>query len=111
MAFAHSKKPKLVQTLSRLQKSIALSSYEADALASASGGTEGLCIGRLWNFLTKKDASVVMAADSSSGKKPLLSVWESEDTKHVDVKFVWMQKAIEDRFCGDKNGGNYVECG
>ena len=64
-------------------------------MASASAGAEGLDIGRLWNFLTKKNTSVVVVTDSSSGKAFAQRLGVGR-LKHVDVKFLWIQKAIKD---------------
>ena len=86
---------RLIQTWSRTQRSIALSSCEAEYLASAGAGAEGLYVGRLWTFLTKKDTSVVIVTHSSSGKAFAQRLGVGR-LKHVDVKFLWMQKAIKD---------------
>ena len=86
---------RLVTAWSRTQRSIALSSSESEYLASASAGAEALYIGRLWNFLTQRETEVGVITDSSSGKAFTQRLGVGR-IKHVDVKFLWLQKAVRD---------------
>eukprot|EP00435_Cladocopium_sp_Y103_P003523 s1844_g1.t1 len=55
----------------------------------------GLYIGRLWAFLTKKETSVSVITDSSSGKA-FAQRFGVGQLKHIDAKFLWLQKAMKD---------------
>eukprot|EP00435_Cladocopium_sp_Y103_P006539 s1805_g2.t1 len=87
---------RLATAWSRTQKSIALSSCESEYLASAGGGAEGLYIGRLWEFLVRKEVSIAVVTDSSSGKAFAQRLGVGR-MKHIDVKFLWLQRCVKEQ--------------
>ena len=83
-----------VTSWSRSQKSIALSSCEAEYLAAVGGGAEGIQIGRLWNFLVRKETEVAVVTDSSSCR----AVAQRQGVgrlKHIETKYLWLQQCVK----------------
>ena len=56
----------VVQSYSRSQKSIALSSSESEFLALTGAAAEGLHVKKIWEFLAKEETSMVAFTDSST---------------------------------------------
>ena len=86
---------RLVSSWSRTQKSIALSSCEAEYLAAVGGGSEGLFIGRLWQFLLNKMVKVSVITYSSSCRAFAQRLGVGK-LKHVDVKYLWLQMKLKE---------------
>ena len=84
----------MVQSYSRSQKSIALSSCESEFLALTGAVAEGMHVRKIWEFLTKQESSMVAFTDSSSclALSQRLGVGR---TKHLDVRQLWLQKEVK----------------
>ena len=85
---------RLVTAWSRTQKS-ALSSCESEYLASASARADALYMGRLWTFLTQRETDIGVITDSTSGRAFTQRLGVGR-IKHMDVKFLRLQKAVRD---------------
>ena len=84
-----------VTSWSRSQRSIALSSCESEYLSAVGGAAEGLYIGRLWKFLTRKEVAVSTVTDSSSCRA--FSQRQGVGRlKHIDAKFLWVQQRLKE---------------
>ena len=84
----------LVAAWSRSQKSIALSSCEAEFLASAGGAAEALQLKELWQFLTKRLAEIRAITDSSSCRAFTERLGVGR-LKHIDTRYLWMQLEVK----------------
>ena len=84
----------LVISWSRSQKSIALSSCEAEFLAAAGGCAEGLQVKDLWSFISKREVILRAITDSSSCRafSERLGVGR---LKHIDTRYLWVQLEIK----------------
>ena len=84
----------LVTSWSRSQKSIALSSCEAEFLAAAGGSAEAIQIKELWTFLTKRPVMIRAITDSSSCRafSERLGVGR---LKRIDTRYLWMQLEVK----------------
>ena len=80
---------------SRAQKSIALSSCEAELLALTGGLSETLLVKQVWEFLVKDVARICIRADSSSARQWLQRSGVGR-LKHYQVRLLWTQKLIQD---------------
>ena len=78
---------------SRGQKSIALSSCEAEVLAATSAGSEALLIKTLWEFICNRVAILELRSDSSSGRQWLQRSGVGR-MKHFQIRLCWIQSAI-----------------
>ena len=81
----------LVCSWSRTQKTISLSSCEAEFMACIGGCAEGLHLAGVWRFLTRKEVEVVAVTDSSSCR----SFTQRQGVgkmKHLDAKMLWLQE-------------------
>jgi hypothetical protein len=84
-----------VTSWSRSQRSIALSSCESEYLSAVGGAAEGLYVGRLWRFLTRKEVAVNTITDSSSCRA--FSQRQGVGRlKHIDAKFLWVQQRLKE---------------
>ena len=83
-----------VQSYSRSQKSIALSSCESEFLALTGAAAEAMRVKTIWEFLTGQQASMVAFTDSSSclALSQRLGVGR---TKHLDVRQLWLQQEVK----------------
>ena len=84
----------LVAAWSRSQKSIALSSCEAEFLASAGGAADALQLKELWQFLTKRLAMIKTITDSSSCRAFTERLGVGR-LKHIDTRYLWMQLEVK----------------
>ena len=80
----------MVQSWSRSQKSIALSSCESEFLALIGGAAEGLHVGKLWEFISGKKPKVYIYTDSSSCLALTQKLGVGR-VKHLDAKTLWVQ--------------------
>lgn len=85
---------RIAKAWSRSQKSIALSSCEAEYLASVGGTAEGLFVARLWNFLANQKVVVTLVGDSSSCRAFAQRQGVGR-LKHVETKYLWLQQVIK----------------
>eukprot|EP00435_Cladocopium_sp_Y103_P042256 s218_g11.t1 len=60
------------------------------------GQVTSLYIGRLWEFLVRKDVSIAVVTDSSSGKAFAQRLGVGR-MKHIDVKFLWLQRCVKEQ--------------
>ena len=84
----------LVSAWSRSQKSIALSSCEAEFLASAGGAAEALQLKELWQFLTSREVMIKTITDSSSCRAFTERLGVGR-LKHIDTRYLWMQLEVK----------------
>ena len=80
----------LIQSYSRSQKSIALSSCESEFLALTGATAEAMHIKKIWQFLTRGEVEMVPFTDSASclALSQRLGVGRA---KHLDVRQLWIQ--------------------
>eukprot|EP00435_Cladocopium_sp_Y103_P000040 s2725_g1.t1 len=64
----------------------------------------GLYIGRLWEFLVRKDVSIAVVIDSSSGKAFAQRLGVGR-MKHIDVKFLWLQRCVKEQLLAMESVG------
>ena len=84
----------MVQSWSRSQKSIALSSCESEFLSLIGGCAEGLRVKKVWELLSKKPVMLTAYTDSSS----CLSLTQRLGVgrvKHLDTKKLWIQTEVK----------------
>ena len=86
----------LCLSFSRMQKSTALSSCEAEVLAMTAGASEALLVKAVWTFMVQQRCEVEMRSDSSSGRQWLQRTGLGR-LKHVDVRLCWLQSALKQR--------------
>eukprot|EP00913_Durusdinium_trenchii_P016912 g15900.t1 len=84
----------LVTSWSRSQKSIALSSCEAEFLVSAGGVAEAIQVKDLWQFLSRRPVLIKAVTDSSSCRAFAERLGVGR-LKHIDIKYLWMQLEIK----------------
>ena len=84
----------LIAAWSRSQKSIALSSCEAEFLASAGGAAEALQLKELWQFLTTREVMIKTITDSSSCRAFTERLGVGR-LKHIDTRYLWMQLEVK----------------
>ena len=84
----------MVQSWSRSQKSIALSSCESEFLSLIGGCAEGLHVKKVWEFLSRKPVELKAYTDSSSclALTQRLGVGR---VKHLDAKMLWIQSEVK----------------
>ena len=84
----------LIQSYSRSQKSIALSSCESEFLALTGATAEAMHVKKIWQFLTRGDVEMVAFTDSSSclALSQRLGVGRA---KHLDVRQLWIQNEVK----------------
>ena len=84
----------MVTSWSRSQKSIALSSCEAEFLAAAGGTAEALQVKDLWIFVSRREVMIKAITDSTSCRAftERLGVGRR---KHIDIKYLWMQLEVK----------------
>ena len=79
----------------RGQKSIALSSCEAEILALTSGAAESIHLCNMWRFLTNEPTTLEMRSDSSSARQWLQRSGVGR-LKHFAARLCWVQQAVKD---------------
>ena len=84
----------LITSWSRSQKTIALSSCEAEFLAAAGGSAEGLQIKGLWTFISGRSV-VLKAITDSSSCRAFSERLEVGRLKHIDTRYLWVQLEIK----------------
>ena len=84
----------VVTSWSRSQKSIALSSCEAEFLASAGGVAEAIQVKDLWQFISKRAVLIKAITDSSSCRAFTERLGVGR-LKHIDIKYLWMQLEVK----------------
>ena len=84
----------LIAAWSRSQKSIALSSCEAEFLASAGGAAEALQLKELWKFLSKREVAITAITDSSSCRAFAERLGVGR-LKRIDTRYLWMQLEVK----------------
>ena len=84
----------LITSWSRSQKSIALSSCEAELLASAGGVAEAFQVKDLWQFLSRRMVMIKAITDSSSCRAFTERLGVGR-LKHIDSKYLWMQLEVK----------------
>lgn len=84
-----------VHSYSRNQKSIALSSCEAEVLAATSAGSEALVLKTCWDFLCKSGCILELRSDSSSARQWLQRAGVGR-LKHFSIRLLWLQSAIRE---------------
>ena len=85
---------RVVLSWSRSQRSIALSSCESEYLSAIGGGSEGLFVSRLWEFLVRKVPELSLVCDSSSCRAFAQRLGVGR-LKHVETKFLWLQQEVK----------------
>ena len=81
---------------SRTQEIIALSSGEAELYAIGSGTSEGLfVVNFLKEVLLASRITLSLLTDSTSGKSMATRFGVSKRTRHIDVKFLYMQELVQ----------------
>ena len=84
----------MVTSWSRSQKSIALSSCEAEFLASAGGVAEAIQVKDLWHFISRRAVMIKAITDSSSCRAFTERLGVGR-LKHIDIKYLWMQLEVK----------------
>ena len=84
----------MVTSWSRSQKSIALSSCEAEFLASAGGVAEAIQVKDLWQFISRRPVLIKAITDSSSCRAFTERLGVGR-LKHIDIKYLWMQLEVK----------------
>ena len=83
----------VVYSYSRNQKSIALSSCEAEILAATSAASETILLQGCWEFLTRERCTVQIRTDSSSARQWLQRTGVGR-LKHYSIRLLWLQESI-----------------
>ena len=82
--------------ISKTQQVLALSSGEAELYAIGTGIAEGLALG---NFLVEAclctKFQLLVYTDSSAGKSIATRLGVSKKTRHIDLKFLYMQQLVQ----------------
>ena len=82
--------------ISKTQQVLALSSGEAELYAIGTGIAEGLALG---NFLVEAclctKFQLLVYTDSSAGKSIATRLGVSKKTRHIDLRFLYMQQLIK----------------
>ena len=85
----------VIYSYSRNQKSVALSSCEAEVLAATSAASEAFLLKARWEFLTQQKCTIQIRTDSSSARQWLQRNGVGR-LKHFDIRLLWLQKAIRE---------------
>lgn len=85
----------VVLSCSRTQKSISLSSCQAETLAMSNGGSEGILIKEIWKFMTRRPVEMELRSDSSSGRQ-----WTQRTgigrVQYISGRICWLQRAVRE---------------
>ena len=84
----------LVSSWSRTQKSIALSSCEAELVAATMGAAEGILIREVLKFVLNQEVHLDVRMDSSSARQWLQRSGIGR-LKHLAARSLWLQKCCE----------------
>ena len=84
----------LAQSWSRTQKSICLSSCEAELTACVGGVAEALHLAEVWRFLCRETCKVVAVTDSSSCRQFVQCLGVGR-MKHIETKLLWIQEEVK----------------
>ena len=84
----------MVQSWSRSQKSIALSSCESEFLSLIGECAEGLHVKKVWEFLSRKPVEFKAYTDSSSCLSLIQRLGVGR-VKHLDAKMLWIQAEVK----------------
>ena len=82
---------------SKLQKSVSLSTTEAEYIATIEAGKEMLWMKRFLQELDLKHRDYIVHCDSQSAIKLSKNAMYHVRTKHIDVRYHWIRKAIEEQ--------------
>ena len=86
----------LVSSWSRTQKSIALSSCEAELVAATIGAAEGKLIREVFKFVLNKEVHLDVRMDSSSARQWLQRSGIGR-LKHLAARSLWLQNAVKEK--------------
>ena len=89
----------LVHFQSKRQRSVALSSCEAETIASTSILSEAVFLQGLITRITGQEPEMVLFSDSSSSRQ-LISRKGLGKARHLDVNLLWIQKLIKPKSQG-----------
>ena len=81
---------------SRSQKSIALSSCEAEFISAVSGMADGIYIKRMLEAVLNMKVVLELRIDSSSARA-LLQRQGVQRTRHISAGLLWVQQKVEER--------------
>ena len=83
-------------SVSRSQKSIALSSCEAEFISAVSGMADGIYIKRMLEAVLNMKVVLELRIDSSSARA-LLQRQGVQRTRHISAGLLWVQQKVEER--------------
>ena len=86
----------LVSSWSRTQKSIALSSCEAELVAATIGAAEGILIREVFKFVLNREVQLDIRMDSSSARQWLQRSGIGR-LKHLAARSLWLQNAVKEK--------------
>ena len=86
----------LVSSWSRTQKSIALSSCEAELVAATIGAAEGILIREVLKFVLNQEVHLDVRMDSSSARQWLQRSGIGR-LKHLAARSLWLQNAVREK--------------
>ena len=86
----------LVSSWSRTQKSIALSSCEAELVAATIGAAEGILIREVLKFVLNQEVHLDVRMDSSSARQWLQRSGIGR-LKHLAARSLWLQNAVKEK--------------
>ncbi|CAA0817270.1 cysteine-rich RLK (RECEPTOR-like protein kinase) 8 [Striga hermonthica] len=82
---------------SKLQKSVALSTTEAEYIAMTEAGKEMLWLKRFLQQLGMKQERYDIHCDSQSALDLSKNAMYHSRTKHIDVRYHWLRQAVEEQ--------------